>query len=150
MVYRVLADAVVLVHLGFIVFVAAGALLAWRWPALVWGHLPAVAWAAATVLIGLPCPLTALEKGLRRWSGTGSYDSGFVDRYVEGVVYPEEYTLVLRSVAVVAIAAGYLGLRHRARPGRDAGAYSSSASLGSSFENTNTPRASIPAETPTR
>jgi hypothetical protein len=35
--YRILADTVVIVHFGFIVFVAAGGLLAWRWPGLVWG-----------------------------------------------------------------------------------------------------------------
>lgn len=111
--YRVLADAVVIVHLGFIMFVAIGALLAWRWPALVWAHLPALAWAAGTVVIGFPCPLTGLEKALRRLAGADGYEDGFVDHYVEGVIYPEEYTLALRSLAAVAIAVGYLGLRRR-------------------------------------
>ena len=118
MVYRVLADAVVLVHLGFILFVAAGGVLAWRWPALLWAHVPAVAWAAGTVLIGFPCPLTALEKSLRRLAGSGGYEGGFVDRYVEGVVYPEEFTLVLRLLAVLAIVIGYLGLRRTAAVSR--------------------------------
>jgi Protein of Unknown function (DUF2784) len=39
MFYRLLANAVVLVHLGFIAFVAIGGVLAWRWPRLVWLHL---------------------------------------------------------------------------------------------------------------
>ena len=111
--YRFLADAVVLLHLGFIMFVAVGALLAWRWPALVWAHLPAVAWGAGTVVIGFPCPLTALEKGLRRLAGGQGYEGGFVDHYVEGVVYPDEYTALLHSMAAVAIVAGYVGLRRR-------------------------------------
>ena len=123
--YRFLADAVVLLHLGFIMFVAGGALLAWRWPALVWAHLPAVAWAAGTVVIGFPCPLTALEKGLRRLAGGDGYEGGFVDHYVEGVVYPDEYTALLRCLAAVAIVAGYAGLRRRtvtaAVAGRSAG-----------------------------
>lgn len=114
--YRALADVVVLVHLGFIMFVALGALLAWRWPRLLWAHLPAAAWAAGTVLIGFPCPLTALEKGLRRLAGVGGYEGGFVDRYIEGVVYPERYTGVLRALAVAAIVIGYAGVRRRARP----------------------------------
>ena len=112
--YRVLADAVVVVHFGFIMFVAGGALLAWRWPALVWAHLPALAWGAATVTIGFPCPLTGVEKDLRRRAGEGGYEGGFVDRYIEGVVYPDEYTVALRSLAVVAIVVGYVGLRRRA------------------------------------
>jgi hypothetical protein len=115
MVYRVLADAVVLLHLGFILFVALGALLAWRWPALLWAHLPAVAWAAGTVVIGFPCPLTALEKDLRNAAGDGGYPGGFIDHYVEGVVYPERYTLALRALAAGAVVAGYLGLRRRAQ-----------------------------------
>ncbi len=114
MLYRVLADAVVVVHFGFIMFVAAGALLAWRWPALVWAHMPALAWGVGTVTVGFPCPLTGMEKALRRRAGEGGYEGGFVDRYIEDVVYPDEYTLLLRSLALVAIAVGYLGLRCRA------------------------------------
>ena len=115
MLYRVLADAVVVVHLGFIMFVAAGALLAWRWPALVWLHLPALVWGVGTIAIGFPCPLTAIEKGLRRLAGAGGYEGGFVDRYVEGVVYPDEYTLLLRALAAVAIGAGYAARFRRGR-----------------------------------
>ena len=113
MLYRVLADAVVVVHLAFIMFVATGALLAWRWPSLVWVHLPALAWGVATIAIGLPCPLTSIEKGLRRLGGAGGYEGGFVDRYVEDVVYPDEYSLVLRALAAVAVVAGYLGRARR-------------------------------------
>ncbi len=113
MLYRILADGVVVVHFAFILFVFAGAAMAWRWPALVWVHLPALAWAFGTVVIGLPCPLTPLEKGLRRQAGEESYRGGFVDRYIEDVVYPDEYTSVLRAVAALAIVVSYLGLRRK-------------------------------------
>lgn len=113
MLYRVLADVVVFVHLGFILFVATGALLAWRWPALVWAHLPALAWGAGTVTIGFPCPLTSLEKGLRERAGADGYEGGFVDHYIENVVYPDEYAFVLRTLAFVVIVTGYLGRRRR-------------------------------------
>jgi hypothetical protein len=109
MLYRVLADAVVFVHLGFILFVATGTLLAWRWPALVWAHLPALAWGAGTVTVGFPCPLTSLEKGLRDRAGADGYEGGFVDHYIEDVVYPDEYSAVLRALAAIAILAGYVG-----------------------------------------
>lgn len=115
MLYRIAADAVVLVHFSFIVFVAAGALLAWRWPRLVWLHLPALAWGIVSVSIGVECPLTGLEKGLRRRAGTAGYEGGFVDHYIEDVVYPDEYTGVLRTLAAVIIVAGYLGLRRRSQ-----------------------------------
>lgn len=113
--YRLLADAVVFVHFGFILFVAAGAVLAWRWPRLVWAHLPALAWSVGTVAIGFPCPLTALEKALRRWGDVEVYNGGFVDRYIEDVVYPDQYSALLRTVALLLIVAGYYGLRRSGR-----------------------------------
>ena len=115
MLQRGLADAVVVMHLGFILFVGGGALLAWRWPRLVWVHLPAMAWAVATITVGLACPLTALEKRLRRLAGDEGYPGGFVDRYIEDVVYPDEYTWVLRTAAAVLVVAGYVGLHRRGR-----------------------------------
>ncbi|MGI8809408.1 MAG: DUF2784 domain-containing protein [Acidimicrobiales bacterium] len=113
-----LADLVVVVHLGFIVFVAVGSLLAWRYPWLVWVHAPSVAWAVTTITIGVPCPLTQLEKDLRRSAGEVGYGGGFVDRYVEGVVYPESLTLLLRGMVLAAIVLGYVGLGHRRRTER--------------------------------
>lgn len=118
--YRLVADAVVVVHLAFIVFVGAGALLAWRWPRLVWLHVPAVVYAVAIVTVGFDCPLTPIEKHFRGLAGEGGYEGGFVDRYVEGVIYPESATTLLRAVAAVAVVAGYAGLvaRRRARADR--------------------------------
>ena len=110
MVFDVLAGVVMVVHLAFILFVAVGALLAWRWPRLVWLHVPAVAWGVGIIVIGYECPLTPLEKWLRRSAGDDGYEGGFVDRYVEGVIYPEEFTPLLRALAAVMIVAGYLRL----------------------------------------
>ena len=53
--YRLLADLVVVVHLVFFVFVAVGGLLAIKWPRLMRLHLPVVLWAAAIVTIGFTC-----------------------------------------------------------------------------------------------
>lgn len=113
MLYRILADAVMVAHLAFILFVAVGALLAWRWPWLVWAHLPALAWGVGTIVIGFECPLTTAEKALRRLAGGEGYDGGFVDRYLENVVYPEQYTGVLRALAAAAVVAGYVTLSRR-------------------------------------
>jgi hypothetical protein len=114
-VYRLLADGVVIVHFGFILFVALGGLLAWRWPHLLWPHVAAVAWGAGIVAIGWTCPLTPLEKHFRRLSGEQGYAGGFVDRYIEGVIYPERYTAALRVLVALLIGVGWLGLYLRQR-----------------------------------
>jgi hypothetical protein len=89
---RLLADAVVVVHLLFIVFVLAGGALVLRWPRIAWLHLPAVAWAAYVEFTGTICPLTPLENALRRRAGAAGYDSGFIEHYVIPVIYPAGLT----------------------------------------------------------
>jgi hypothetical protein len=117
--YGALADAVVVVHLAFIVFVAAGGLLAWRWPWVVGLHVPSLVWAVAIVTIGFTCPLTPLEKALRARAGEQGYRGGFVDRYVEGVIYPEPLAPLLRTLVAVLVVVGYAGLlRRRVQPAR--------------------------------
>ncbi|MDQ3570839.1 MAG: DUF2784 domain-containing protein [Actinomycetota bacterium] len=116
MLYRILADSVVVLHFAFILFVGAGALLAWRWPRLAWAHLPSLLWGVGSLTIGLPCPLTTLEQTMLRWGGAMEYEGGFVDRYVEDVIYPQQYSSALHALAVVMIVAGYVGLRRRSAP----------------------------------
>jgi hypothetical protein len=118
MVFDVLAGVVVVVHLAFILFVAAGALLAWRWPWIVWLHVPAVAWGVGIIVIGYACPLTPLEKWLRERGGGEGYEGGFVDRYIENVIYPEEYTPLLLALTALIMVAGYVALFRREGPRR--------------------------------
>ncbi|HJS02244.1 MAG TPA: DUF2784 domain-containing protein [Variovorax sp.] len=89
---RLLADAVLLLHGLFIVFVVAGGALVWRWPRVAWLHLPAVAWAAWISWAGGVCPLTPLENTLRREAGQAGYEGGFVQHYLPGLIYPEGFT----------------------------------------------------------
>jgi hypothetical protein len=103
--YRIAADAVLLVHLAFIVFVVVGGLLAIRWKRLAFIHVPAVLWAAMIELRGWICPLTPLEQSLREAAGGPAYSGGFIDRYLEPVIYPAGLTRnvqITLSVAVVA------------------------------------------------
>jgi hypothetical protein len=113
--YRLGADVVMFVHFAFIVFVAVGAVLAWRWPRLVLLHMPVVLWSAAIVTVGFTCPLTPLEQYLRRRAGESAYDGGFIDHYLEGVIYPGRFTALAQLLVAVAIVLGYAGLvvRHR-------------------------------------
>jgi hypothetical protein len=88
MLYRVLADLVVVLHLGFVLFVALGGLLALRWPRAAWFHLPAAVWGAGIEFVQGICPLTPLESHLRRLGGEEGYSGGFVEHYVLPVLYP--------------------------------------------------------------
>ena len=86
------ADAVVLLHLVFILFVALGGLLVLRWPRVAWAHLPAVVWGALIEFTGWICPLTPLENQLRAAAGDPAYTGGFIDRYIVPIVYPAGLT----------------------------------------------------------
>ena len=44
MLYRRAADAVLILHLAFVVFVALGGLLVLRWRRLAWLHVPVALW----------------------------------------------------------------------------------------------------------
>jgi hypothetical protein len=92
MVYRILADLVVLSHLAFILFVLLGGLLVLRWQWLLWAHIPAACWGLIVELRGTICPLTPLENWLRNMSGSAGYTGGFIERYLIPVIYPVELT----------------------------------------------------------
>ncbi|MCZ6849964.1 MAG: DUF2784 domain-containing protein [Alphaproteobacteria bacterium] len=89
MLYRILADATVVLHLSFIVFVLAGGMLVWRWRKLAWAHLPAFLWGAAIELFGWVCPLTYLENHFRAMSSRAGYATGFVEHYLMPLIYPD-------------------------------------------------------------
>ena len=92
MLYRFLADCLVLVHLAFVVFVVAGGLLVlWR-PSLRWIHLPAAVWGALIEFTGWICPLTPWEQALRAQAGQVGYPTGFIEHYILPVLYPQGLT----------------------------------------------------------
>jgi len=88
MLFRLFADATVVVHLLFVAFVICGGVLVLRWPRVAWVHLPAAAWGAWVECAGWICPLTPLENWLRVQGGSATYASGFVERYLLPVLYP--------------------------------------------------------------
>lgn len=85
---RILADLLVLVHLGFVLFVVAGGALVLRWPRLAFAHVPAAVWGAWIELSGGICPLTPWEKLLRERAGQAVYAGDFIGHYVLPVLYP--------------------------------------------------------------
>ena len=123
MLYGMLAEAVVLLHLGFVLFVIFGGLLAFRWRRAPWFHLPAAVWGALIEFAGWICPLTPLENWLRRLGGQSGYQGGFVEHYVLPVLYPHGLTrnvqVLLGALVVLFNLAIYLMLWRRGRPPRD-------------------------------
>lgn len=90
--YRLLADLVLILHAGFVVFVMLGALLVLRRPRIAWVHVPVALWGAGIEFLGGICPLTPLENHWRRMAGELGYPGGFVEHYVVSVLYPDGLT----------------------------------------------------------
>jgi len=81
------ADLVLAAHAAYVLFVVAGGLLVLRWP-------------------GSVCPLTPLEVSFRRAAGEAGYSEGFLEHYVEPVLYPSGLTREIQvglGIAVVVI-----------------------------------------------
>jgi len=117
MAFRLLADATVVVHLAFVVFVLLGGLLVGRRPRVAWLHVPAVAWGAWVEFAGWPCPLTPLENWLRTKGGAAAYGSSFVEHYLLPVLYPallsRELQWVLGTIVFVVNALLYVVVLRR-------------------------------------
>lgn len=117
--YAVLADAVLVAHFAFVVFVVLGGWLVVRWPRIAWVHVPAAIWGAAIEFFGWICPLTPLENYLRERAGGAAYEGDFVGRYLLPVIYPEGLTretqILLGAVVVVFNAAAYARVLWRQR-----------------------------------
>ena len=90
--YALLADAVLILHGLFILFVLFGGLVVWRRPRLAWLHLVSVAWAVWVAWAGWICPLTPLENALRRIAGQAGYSGGFIEHYLLALIYPDGLT----------------------------------------------------------
>jgi polyferredoxin len=96
---RLLADAVLVLHFGVVVFVVGGLLLIvvgnllrWPWVNNGWfrvAHLLAIAFVAAQAWLGKVCPLTTLESWLRAKAGLATYRHSFIEHWVQRLLYYE-------------------------------------------------------------
>ncbi len=127
--YQFLADAVLLLHFGDVVFVVGGLaavvggnLAGWRWvnrwPFRV-VHLLAIGVVVAQAWLGQVCPLTTLESWLRVQAGTPAYRTGFVAHWVERLLFHEAppwvFTLAYTVFGVLVLASWwYFPPRRRA------------------------------------
>ena len=110
MLYKILADLVVLIHFAWILFVLWGFILAvcgsicvyvlqtakdrWRTFFDRWIfrtiHLGGIVYVTIMTVLGENCPLTIMENGLRKHHNAElTYHGSFVVHYIEKIVYPE-------------------------------------------------------------
>jgi len=111
MAYRLLADATMLLHAGFLVYLVVGGFLAWRWRRLIWPHVACAAYGLGIVVIGWDCPLTHVENWARERSGRETLpSSGFIDHYLTGVVYPAEHLLTAQLAVAACVLVSWAGV----------------------------------------
>lgn len=97
--YLLAADALLLVHFLFVLFVVAGLLLvliggalSWRWvrnARFRLAHLAAIAVVVLQSWFGMICPLTTWEMTLRSKAGAATYAGTFVSHWLETLLYYE-------------------------------------------------------------
>jgi hypothetical protein len=92
-----LADAILLLHVGIVLFVVGGQGLillggwrGWRWVrhrGLRLFHLALVAFIALQSWLGQLCPLTVWEQALRRDAGQAVYTESFIEHWLSRILY---------------------------------------------------------------
>jgi Protein of Unknown function (DUF2784) len=128
--YPLLADIVLVVHLAFVILVVGGLvaivvgnLRGWPWVnslsfrAL---HATAIGIVVLQAWLGQDCPLTVLESWLRRQAGSAAYDSGFIQHWVQQVLFYQAPTWIFTVAyslfgAIVAATWWYFPPRRRKR-----------------------------------
>ncbi len=94
-----LLGVVLALHFTIVIFVVGGLVLVvlgnakhWQWVNAAWFrvlHLGAITAVIAEAWIGLVCPLTTLEMWLRAQAGVAIYRGGFVEHWLQRLIYYE-------------------------------------------------------------
>ncbi len=110
------ADAVVTLHLLWIVFLILGAIPGRRWAWVKWIHLASLGFSIALQTFSWICPLTHVEIWLRRIGGAQAYEGTFIRHYIESLVYVTVPPGLLFTGTLMVVAASlwvYFGPRVR-------------------------------------
>jgi Protein of Unknown function (DUF2784) len=85
------AALVVVVHLGYLVYMVFGGFLALRRIAWLWPHIGSTVYSVYVTVTDFRCPLTALEKWLLERAGRIPYEDSFTAHYLRDNLYPAQY-----------------------------------------------------------
>ena len=98
-VYPALANAVLVLHVGYVLFVVgglililAGGLRGWQWVRNPWfraAHIAAIGYVMFEASFGIVCPLTTLELWLRDLAGQTSYTGDFIAYWLRRLLFLE-------------------------------------------------------------
>ncbi|MFL1445431.1 DUF2784 domain-containing protein, partial [Nocardiopsis protaetiae] len=111
MIYRIIGDAAMLFHFTFILYIAIGGLLAWKWPRTIWAHLAVAVYGLSISIFAWTCPLTHVENWGRENAGqAGLAEAGFIDHYLTGVIYPADNLREVQAGVGVLVVLSWIGL----------------------------------------
>lgn len=114
MIYRILADFVVLIHFLWIVFLIFGAFLGRKYKVIKYFHLGGLGFAFLIQIFGWYCPLTHLEVWLRsKQEPSMAYSGSFIIHYVEKIVYMEIPNWIIFLLTIVISVVSFLIYRSK-------------------------------------
>ncbi len=130
--YRIAADALLALHVAFVLFVVvglalilAGAWRGWGWVRNPWfrvAHLAAIGIVVLQAWLGRICPLTIWEMALRERAGDATYTGAFIAHWLQVLLYYEAPLWVF-GIAYTAfgalVVASWAWVRPRPFRGRD-------------------------------
>lgn len=97
--YQFLANAVLIAHVGIVLFIIGGLLLTllgaalgWQWVKNFWFralHLVGIGYVATEAWLGIVCPLTTLELWLREQAGQTVYEGDFIAHWMRQIMFYE-------------------------------------------------------------
>ena len=116
--YGLLADAILIAHAAYVMFVIGGqisillgAWRGWGWtrnPIFRFAHLAAIGLVVWETWAGAACPLTVWENHFRQLAGSGAYEIGFIGYWLQKLIFYRApdwmFTLVYTAFGLVAIA----------------------------------------------
>jgi hypothetical protein len=104
MLYKILADMVVLIHFLWILFLIFGAFPGAGNKAVKILHISGLVFAFVSQVFGWYCPLTHLEVWLRaKHDPSLAYAGSFIIHYVEGLIYIENSAWLIFSLTLLLI-----------------------------------------------
>jgi Na+-transporting NADH:ubiquinone oxidoreductase subunit NqrB len=103
MVYRLLADLILILHFCFVLFAIFGGLLVLRWRWMWKFHLPALVWSFLVQYFVWICPLTDWENHFRHLGGEAGYEGGFIEYFISAILYPGIITPQIHLLLAVSL-----------------------------------------------
>ena len=127
--YSILADAILIVHFAFVVFVVFGFMLIlvgllarWSWihnRVFRIVHLVAIGVVVLQVWFDQICPLTLWENELRRRAGESAYTETFVEHWLHKVLFyqaePWVFTTIYTVFGGLVLLAWFIGRNNKSR-----------------------------------